>query len=81
MELKDSYGNPYSCQNLSTNSGEIVVDGEYVQMDPWGGIYSDEGKMFFNVGEEAAILVNLFTTQQPGVNWEPDTFVSTVTKA
>jgi len=80
LELTDSYGNEYACQNLSTNSGEIVVDGTNVQMDPWGNIYSDNGKIMINVGDQSGIIVNLFTTQQPGMNWEPDTFTSTVIK-
>jgi len=49
-------------------------------MDPWGNIYSDNGKIMINVGDQSGIIVNLFTTQQPGMNWEPDTFTSTVIK-
>ena len=56
------------------------MDGTNVQMDPWGNIYSDNGKIMINVGDQSGIIVNLFTTQQPGMNWEPDTFTSTVIK-
>jgi len=81
LELVDSYGQGYACQNLTTNSGSIYVDGVDVQEDEWGNLYSDEGKITINVGDETAQLVNLFTTQQPGMNWEPNMWKSTVTKA
>ena len=81
LELYDSYGDAYACQNLTTNSGTIYVDGTNVQEDPWGNLYSDNGQITINVGDETAQLVNLFTTQQPGMNWEPNMWKSTVTKA
>ena len=82
MYLKDSNDNEWACQNLTTNSGEIVVDGpEGVQEDPWGNKYSDTGRVTINVGDETAQIVNLFTVQQPGMNWEPNMWKSTVQKS
>jgi len=82
MYLKDSYDGEWACQNLTTNSGEIVVDGpEGVQEDAWGNKYSDTGRVTINVGDETAQIVNLFTVQQPGMNWEPNMWKSTVQKS
>lgn len=79
MALNDAYGNPYGAQNLSTNSGTINVDGSNVVQDAWGNLYTDTGIVSLTVGDEAADVVNLFTTQQPGANWEPSFWHSTVT--
>jgi hypothetical protein len=80
IQLNDAYGNPYSCQNISSNSGEIIADGTNVILDTWGNLYSDTGKMVLQVGDQVAMLVHIDTTQQPGMNWEPSLWHSTVTK-
>jgi hypothetical protein len=79
IQLNDAYGNPYGAQNLSTNSGTITADGVNVVQDAWGNLYTDTGLINLNVGDETADVVNLFTTQQPGQNWEPSFWHSTVT--
>lgn len=80
IQLNDAYGNPYSCQNISSNSGEIIPDGTNVIIDQWGNKYSDTGRLVLQVGDQVARLVHLATTQQPGMNWEPSLWHSTVTK-
>lgn len=79
IQLNDAYGNPYSSQNLSSNSGEIVADGTNVIEDEWGNLYSDTGIMTFVVGDQSGQVVHISTTQQPGMNWEPSLWHSTVT--
>lgn len=78
IALKDAYGNAFGAQNLSTNSGEITVDGINVVEDAWGNLYTDTGMVSLTVGDQAAEIVNLFTTQQPGANWEPSFWHSSV---
>jgi hypothetical protein len=77
--LNDAYGNGFGAQNLSTNSGTINVDGVNVIQDAWGNLYTDSGLITLAVGDEVSDTVNLFTTQQPGANWEPSFWHSTVT--
>jgi len=79
IALNDAYGNPFGAQNLSTNSGTINVDGVNVIQDTWGNLYTDTGVVSLSVDDSASDTVNLFTTQQPGANWEPSFWHSTVT--
>ena len=92
MQINDAVGNGFACMNLTTNSGEINVDGINVIEDPWGNLYSDTGLItinvtntfhhrtyiFFQVADYASSTVNLFTQQQPGQPWEPSLWKSTV---
>ncbi|CAG5085287.1 Oidioi.mRNA.OKI2018_I69.PAR.g10857.t1.cds [Oikopleura dioica] len=78
MQLNDAVGNGFACMNLTTNSGEINVDGINVIQDPWGNLYSDTGLVTINVADYASSTVNLFTTQQPGQPWEPSLWKSSV---
>jgi len=79
IQLNDWYGTPFGAMNLSTNSGTITVDGVNVIQDVYGNLHTDTGLVTIAVGDEAAMVVNLFTTQQPGVNWEPSFWHSSVT--
>ncbi|CBY24319.1 unnamed protein product [Oikopleura dioica] len=78
MQINDAVGNGFACMNLTTNSGEINVDGINVIEDPWGNLYSDTGIITINVADYASSTVNLFTQQQPGQPWEPSLWKSTV---
>jgi hypothetical protein len=49
MQINDAVGNGFACMNLTTNSGEINVDGINVIEDPWGNLYSDTGLITINV--------------------------------
>ena len=69
-------GNGFACQNLTTNSG--LISG--AETDQWGNQYSDDGLMTITVENGGAELVNIFTQQQAGQNWEPNLWASTVTK-
>ena len=79
MAIKDSDGNDVGLQNLTTNSGDITVDGTNVVQDEWGNLYTDTGVIAMTVTDAASNVVHVFTTQQPGQNWEPDFWTSTVT--
>lgn len=78
MQINDAYGTGWGAMNLTTNSGTINVDGANVIQDAWGNLYTDTGAITITVGSGGAALVNLFTVQQPGNNWEPSLWHSTV---
>lgn len=61
MQINDAVGNGFACMNLTTNSGEINVDGINVIEDPWGNLYSDTGIITINVNNTLIhTLSNLF---------------------
>lgn len=78
IALMDAEGNAFGAQNLSTNSGAITADGVNVVEDAWGNLYTDTGLITLTVGDQASAIVNVFTVQQPGANWEPSFWHSTV---
>jgi len=79
MVINNAAGDPMGLQNMTSHSGDFVVDGVNVIQDSWGNIYTDTGIIAFNVGAQVADVVHIDTVQQPGANWEPSFWLSTVT--